>query len=143
MLSCLGSVFYAKAEAIGSSWPIKHFDWSSITPSTNRRIYTTDVCILLRLVYRNHFFRSNLSHICRGLFALTKSVSQLLEQISVCIVDKQPLLLVGETGCGKTAAVQFLASYLGNCFDLGNFIDLSIDLFLLIIYYSYFFQIVN
>lgn len=48
-----------------------------------------------------------------GRYALTKCVCRLLEQIAVSVSDVTPLLLVGETGCGKTAAIQFLANYTG------------------------------
>uniref|UniRef100_A0A5S6QIN1 Midasin n=1 Tax=Trichuris muris TaxID=70415 RepID=A0A5S6QIN1_TRIMR len=47
-------------------------------------------------------------------FATTRSASCLLEQIAVCVQTAEPVLLVGETGCGKTAAVQFLADVTGN-----------------------------
>jgi len=33
----------------------------------------------------------------------------MLERIAVAIGNNEPLLLVGETGTGKTAAVQYLA----------------------------------
>ena len=32
-----------------------------------------------------------------------------LERISVCVQQKEPVLLVGETGTGKTTLVQYLA----------------------------------
>ncbi len=45
--------------------------------------------------------------------AVTGSVSQLLERVGVCLNYAESVLLVGETGCGKTAAVQFLAKSTG------------------------------
>jgi midasin len=37
---------------------------------------------------------------------------RLLEQITVCIRRREPALLVGETGTGKTTTVQYLARQL-------------------------------
>ena len=46
-------------------------------------------------------------------FALTSHAMRLLEQVAVAVGAGEPVLLVGETGTGKTAAVQQLASELG------------------------------
>lgn len=43
-------------------------------------------------------------------FALTKPTKQLLEEIAVSVEHSEPVLLVGESGTGKTAVVQYLAS---------------------------------
>ncbi|KFD67272.1 hypothetical protein M514_05069, partial [Trichuris suis] len=56
----------------------------------------------------------------KGSFATTRSASCLLEQIAVCVQMAEPVLLVGETGCGKTAAVQFLANITGNSLRVVN-----------------------
>eukprot|EP00850_Spirogloea_muscicola_P001040 SM000004S14910 [mRNA] locus=s4:133208:176671:- [translate_table: standard] len=45
----------------------------------------------------------------RPLFAATGHVARLLEKIAVATRSLEPVLLVGETGTGKTAAVQWLA----------------------------------
>jgi len=42
-------------------------------------------------------------------FAFTRPATSLLERIAVGVGSNEPLLLVGETGTGKTAAVQYLA----------------------------------
>jgi len=42
-------------------------------------------------------------------FAFTRPATALLERIAVAISNCEPLLLVGETGTGKTSAVQYLA----------------------------------
>ncbi|KAL2201432.1 hypothetical protein P885DRAFT_73781 [Corynascus similis CBS 632.67] len=47
-------------------------------------------------------------------FATTVHAKRLLEQISVAVKHKEPLLLVGETGIGKTTVVQQLAESLGH-----------------------------
>ncbi|CAG0883566.1 unnamed protein product [Cyprideis torosa] len=46
-------------------------------------------------------------------FSFTQPSVALLERLAVCVSNREPCLLVGETGVGKTAAVQFLASQLG------------------------------
>ncbi|KAM7196015.1 midasin [Naviculisporaceae sp. PSN 640] len=47
-------------------------------------------------------------------FATTTHAKRLLEQISVAVKHREPLLLVGETGIGKTTVVQQLAESLGH-----------------------------
>ncbi|KAK4202656.1 putative midasin [Triangularia verruculosa] len=47
-------------------------------------------------------------------FATTVHAKRLLEQISVAVKHREPLLLVGETGIGKTTVVQQLAESLGH-----------------------------
>ena len=42
-------------------------------------------------------------------FALTKLARRLLERVAVCVSMGEPVLLVGETGSGKTTSVQELA----------------------------------
>ncbi|XP_071957015.1 midasin-like [Antedon mediterranea] len=42
-------------------------------------------------------------------FAFTRHTSVLLERVAVCINNNEPVLLVGETGTGKTSSVQYLA----------------------------------
>ena len=47
-------------------------------------------------------------------FAYTQQTSVLLERIAVCVQHGEPVLLVGETGTGKTSAVQHLATQTNN-----------------------------
>lgn len=47
-------------------------------------------------------------------FAMTRLALRLLEQISVAVQHREPVLLVGETGIGKTTVVQQLAHMLGH-----------------------------
>ncbi|KAG2468109.1 MDN1 protein, partial [Polypterus senegalus] len=47
-------------------------------------------------------------------FAATRPSLVLLEQLSVCVNRGEPVLLVGETGTGKTSTVQFLARITGH-----------------------------
>ncbi|VDP14985.1 unnamed protein product [Heligmosomoides polygyrus] len=42
----------------------------------------------------------------------TRDVLQLMERLAVCVQHREPVLLVGETGVGKTSIVQSLASAL-------------------------------
>ena len=43
-------------------------------------------------------------------YYLTRPASRLLEFIGMCIEKKEPVLIVGETGVGKTSAIQYLAN---------------------------------
>ncbi|KAF3915424.1 Midasin [Arthrobotrys entomopaga] len=54
-------------------------------------------------------------------FAMHKYALRLLERISVCVNTTEPVLLVGETGTGKTTAVQHLANLLGIRLTVHNF----------------------
>ncbi|XP_056150027.1 midasin [Lampris incognitus] len=47
-------------------------------------------------------------------FAATRPSAVLLEQLSVCVTQGEPVLLVGETGTGKTSTVQYLAKLTGH-----------------------------
>ncbi|KAF5287728.1 hypothetical protein FQA39_LY15748 [Lamprigera yunnana] len=46
-------------------------------------------------------------------FCFTRPSTCLLERIMCCVSLKEPVLLVGETGTGKTSAIQYLAYVLG------------------------------
>ncbi|KAJ3580822.1 hypothetical protein NHX12_017483 [Muraenolepis orangiensis] len=46
-------------------------------------------------------------------FAATRPSTVLLEQLAVCVTQGEPVLLVGETGTGKTSTVQYLAGITG------------------------------
>lgn len=46
-------------------------------------------------------------------FAATRPSAVLLEQLAVCVNRGEPVLLVGETGTGKTSTVQYLAKLTG------------------------------
>ncbi|TDG46488.1 hypothetical protein AWZ03_007049 [Drosophila navojoa] len=45
----------------------------------------------------------------RATFSFTRLASCILERIAVCVNQSEPVLLVGETGVGKTSSVQYLA----------------------------------
>ncbi|XP_032398227.1 midasin [Etheostoma spectabile] len=47
-------------------------------------------------------------------FAATRPAAVLLEQLAVCVAKAEPVLLVGETGTGKTSTVQHLARVTGH-----------------------------
>uniref|UniRef100_A0A0R3RTL0 Midasin n=1 Tax=Elaeophora elaphi TaxID=1147741 RepID=A0A0R3RTL0_9BILA len=53
-------------------------------------------------------------------FGITRNVCQLLEQIAVCVNRMEPVLLVGETGVGKTAIIQLLANRVGSTLRVVN-----------------------
>ncbi|VDK27807.1 unnamed protein product [Anisakis simplex] len=42
---------------------------------------------------------------------ITRDVCQLMERLAVCITRAEPVLLVGETGVGKTSVVQAIAAH--------------------------------
>ena len=47
-------------------------------------------------------------------FSFTRPSACLLERITCCVAQKEPVLLVGETGTGKTSSIQYLAQSTGN-----------------------------
>ena len=50
----------------------------------------------------------------RACFAYTQSSLCLLESVCRCVQMNEPVLLVGETGVGKTAVVNYLSQLSGN-----------------------------
>uniref|UniRef100_A0A1I7TDS8 Midasin n=2 Tax=Caenorhabditis tropicalis TaxID=1561998 RepID=A0A1I7TDS8_9PELO len=50
----------------------------------------------------------------------TRDVVQLMERVVVCVSHNEPLLLVGETGVGKTSVVQAVADLIGVTLDVVN-----------------------
>lgn len=46
-------------------------------------------------------------------FSFTRQSACLLEKIACCVTSNEPVLLVGETGTGKTSSVQYLARQTG------------------------------
>ncbi|CAK4030281.1 related to midasin (AAA ATPase) [Lecanosticta acicola] len=46
-------------------------------------------------------------------FSTNPHTNRMLERVSAAVLNQEPLLLVGETGVGKTTAVQHLAAHLG------------------------------
>ncbi|XP_013402851.2 midasin-like [Lingula anatina] len=53
-------------------------------------------------------------------FAFTRDAAILLERVAVCVANMEPVLLVGETGVGKTSAVQYLAQQTGHHLNVIN-----------------------
>jgi midasin len=47
-------------------------------------------------------------------FCFTRPAACLLERVACCVASLEPVLLVGETGTGKTSAVQYLAGKTGH-----------------------------
>jgi midasin (ATPase involved in ribosome maturation) len=45
--------------------------------------------------------------------AMTRATRALLQSVAACVRHGEPVMLVGETGTGKTAGVQTLAAILG------------------------------
>ena len=53
-------------------------------------------------------------------FSTNPHASRMLERVAAAATNREPLLLVGETGVGKTTAVQHLAGHLGKKLVLSN-----------------------
>lgn len=53
-------------------------------------------------------------------FSFTRPSARLLERIAICIMQKEPVLLVGETGTGKTSSIQYLARSTGHKLTIIN-----------------------
>ncbi|KYG50000.1 hypothetical protein M433DRAFT_20934 [Acidomyces richmondensis BFW] len=56
----------------------------------------------------------------RNSFSMNRHASSALERVAAAVVNREPLLLVGETGVGKTTAVQYLARQLGKSLESFN-----------------------
>lgn len=50
----------------------------------------------------------------KSTFSWTRNASVLLERLAACVRQLEPVLLVGETGTGKTSSVQYLSHLLGH-----------------------------
>lgn len=50
----------------------------------------------------------------QAVFSFTRQSACLLERIACCVTSNEPVLLVGETGTGKTSSVQYLARQTGH-----------------------------
>ncbi|KAK3107992.1 AAA ATPase midasin, partial [Teratosphaeriaceae sp. CCFEE 6253] len=59
---------------------------------------------------RNPVLRHTSGH---STFSTNAHTSRMLERVAAAVINREPLLLVGETGVGKTTAVQHLAHHLG------------------------------
>jgi len=46
-------------------------------------------------------------------FTFTRPASCILERVACCVSNNEPVLLVGETGVGKTSSIQYLAQCMG------------------------------
>uniref|UniRef100_A0A3P9MDK6 Midasin n=1 Tax=Oryzias latipes TaxID=8090 RepID=A0A3P9MDK6_ORYLA len=75
------------------------------------QMYRPDVRLgeLQACVGRATLQRKQAEAVHRETFAATRGSSVLLEQLAVCVAKGEPVLLVGETGTGKTSTVQHLA----------------------------------
>jgi len=56
----------------------------------------------------------------RGVFSMTRHSAGLLEAVTMSVLAAEPVLLVGETGVGKTTSVQFLAQQTGRKLNVIN-----------------------
>jgi len=56
----------------------------------------------------------------RSSFSMNPHASRTLERVAAAVANREPVLLVGETGVGKTTAVQYLAMQLGKTLETFN-----------------------
>ncbi|KAK3926205.1 Midasin [Frankliniella fusca] len=56
----------------------------------------------------------------KSTFTFTRPAAALLERIACCIYHNEPVLLVGETGVGKTSSIQYLAQQMGQSLSVIN-----------------------
>lgn len=64
----------------------------------------------------------------RTVFSFTRIAACVLERIAICVEQNEPVLLIGETGVGKTSSVQYLAQKLNRklvVVNLNNQSDVS------------------
>ncbi|CAG8485903.1 6023_t:CDS:10 [Diversispora eburnea] len=100
-------------EAIGITNQWVEHKINSFTP--NIRISDNSITIgraQLSLMKKKKDIKSDVIGMRKNPFAKTGHALRLLEQISVCVQLCEPVLLVGETGTGKTSMVQHLADIL-------------------------------
>ncbi|WKX90319.1 hypothetical protein Q1695_009285 [Nippostrongylus brasiliensis] len=69
-------------------------------------------CRISTLPYLHSIQKYRLGH--------TRNMLQLTERLAVCVQNREPVLLVGETGVGKTSVVQCLASMLNMSLKVVN-----------------------
>ncbi|KAK9429716.1 hypothetical protein V1505DRAFT_393955 [Lipomyces doorenjongii] len=65
------------------------------------------------VIYKPPTLKKRNTGLSASWFAHTKHTLRLLEQIATCVLMREPVLLVGETGTGKTTVVQQLSSTIG------------------------------
>ncbi|XP_063299642.1 midasin [Pelobates fuscus] len=70
--------------------------------------------VIRKQVETIHIHRENIT------FAATRPSSLLIEQLAVCVNKGEPVLLVGETGTGKTSTVQYLSHIAGQRLRIVN-----------------------
>ncbi|KAJ1361783.1 hypothetical protein KIN20_021124 [Parelaphostrongylus tenuis] len=81
-----------------------HLSLRQPTFSHDEESCTVGRCRLPRSLSLKNIQKHRLGH--------TRDVLQLMERLAVCVRNREPVLLVGETGVGKTSVVQSLASIL-------------------------------
>lgn len=71
----------------------------------------------LAFIILKDYFISIMSLLNRVCYAYTRSSLCLLESVCRCVQMNEPILLVGETGVGKTAVVNYLSQLTGNYYQ--------------------------
>ncbi|KAL4649045.1 midasin isoform X1 [Arapaima gigas] len=103
------------AEAIGSKLNISKEKAHHFCRSYQPGISVTEIeAIVGRAVVQRNQGEAVRFCMEKQIFAATRPSSVLLEQLAVCVNKGESVLLVGETGTGKTSTVQHLASLTGH-----------------------------
>ena len=71
------------------------------------------ICTQTAHTHTHTLYISSLHSMEQLQFAHTRQSLLLLESVGRCVQRQEPVLLVGETGVGKTALVSYLASITG------------------------------
>ncbi|VDM57864.1 unnamed protein product [Angiostrongylus costaricensis] len=92
-----------------------HLSLRQPTFSHDDESYTIGRCRMSRSLSLKNIHMHRLGHTRISNFSycgLVSDVLQLMERLAVCVRNREPVLLVGETGVGKTSVAQSLASTL-------------------------------
>ncbi|VBB34516.1 unnamed protein product [Acanthocheilonema viteae] len=111
---------FSLSEIIASSLSLNHEQLMYHLNLRLPEISVTQTCMKCGRVnlQRNRIATTRESKVTR--FGITRNVCRLLEQIAVCVNRLEPILLVGETGVGKTAIIQLLADSIGTTLRVVN-----------------------
>lgn len=82
--------------------------------------YNVDKTVISVGRYRLPRLPSKKAGYAQNTFSTNPHTSRMLERVAAAVVNHEPLLLVGETGVGKTTAVQHLAMHLGKKLEVFN-----------------------
>ncbi|CAM9190807.1 unnamed protein product [Chrysoparadoxa australica] len=106
----------AVAEQCAAVWGVRPESAAHLVTSGRPQICVEDAYVKFGRVTCKRCPMSSLGQLGQRLqatYAETGQALRLMESIAACVEMKEPVLLVGETGCGKTSLVQRMAATLG------------------------------